>query len=77
MVSLIKNVNKVNESAWMNTKQQQLSKWMCLQLMQIALFNGLHTNKELKHELAELKKDCDVIYCTCAVGFVKTGFNVS
>lgn len=50
---------------------------MCLQLMQIELSNGLHPNKELKHELAELKKDCDVIYCTCAVGFVKTGFNVS
>lgn len=29
---------------------------MRLQLMQIELFNGLHTNKELKPELAELKK---------------------
>ena len=58
-MSLIKNVNNVNEAARMNTKQQQqqYSKWMRLQLMQsyCTEFNGLNTNSELKSEPAELK----------------------
>ena len=58
-MSLIKNVNNVNEAARMNTKQQQqqYSKWIRLQLMQSywAEFNGLNTNSELKSEPAELK----------------------
>lgn len=58
-VSLIKNVNNLNEAARMNTKQQQqhYSKWIRLPLMHgyWAELNGLTTNRKLESESVELK----------------------
>lgn len=79
-MSLIKHLNNVNESAHMNTKQQQNSKWLRLQLSR-AEFNGFNTNRELKSEPAEFETKRKYMrlfldFILSAARLVKTGFNV-